>query len=231
MVQRELLDRPAGGAFWSSTTMRASAAARAAPQLGGIRRRGRGGGRCLCARPRGQAEARARPARHPAPDIDGFAVAERLSRAIRSCRSCSSRAATSSSYGPLIETSGAWLHLQVGALRRSAREAAGVTDESLRPSDDGADAAAGFALGTEHALRNARLTEQRNRALLDAIPDTILRYGRDGTYLDARLDADSPNSSPRKRSSAETSATSSRMSSLAPSSPASSARSQAEACR
>ena len=33
------------------------------------------------------------------------------------------------------------------------------------------------------------LAEQRNRALLDAIPDTILRYGRDGTYLDARPDA------------------------------------------
>ena len=65
-----------------------------------------------------------------------------------------------------------------------------MTDESLRPSDDVADAAAGSALGTEDALRNARLTEQRNRALLDAIPDTILRYGRDGTYLDARPDAD-----------------------------------------
>jgi PAS domain S-box-containing protein len=39
------------------------------------------------------------------------------------------------------------------------------------------------------ALETARLAEQRNRALLDAIPDTILRYGRDGTYLDARMDA------------------------------------------
>lgn len=51
-----------------------------------------------------------------------------------------------------------------------------MTDESLRPSVDG-------------AVRSARLAEQRNHALLDAIPDTILRYGRDGTYLDARPDA------------------------------------------
>ena len=42
---------------------------------------------------------------------------------------------------------------------------------------------------TSSARRKARLAEQRNRALLDAIPDTILRYGRDGTYLDARPDA------------------------------------------
>jgi PAS domain S-box-containing protein len=64
-----------------------------------------------------------------------------------------------------------------------------VTNESLRPSDDVADEAVGFELGYERALRDARLAEQRNRALLDAIPDTILRYGRDGTYLDARPDA------------------------------------------
>jgi signal transduction histidine kinase len=59
-----------------------------------------------------------------------------------------------------------------------------VTDESLRPSEDVADA--GF--GGEHSTRDAGLAEQRNRALLDAIPDTILRYSRDGTYLDARPD-------------------------------------------
>jgi PAS domain S-box-containing protein len=49
-----------------------------------------------------------------------------------------------------------------------------VTEESRPPSD---------------ALQDARLAEQRNRALLDAIPDNILRYARDGTYLDARPDA------------------------------------------
>ena len=63
-----------------------------------------------------------------------------------------------------------------------------MTGESLRPGDDVADA--GPALASEQASRNARLTEQRNRALLDAIPDTIVRYGRDGTYLDVRPDAD-----------------------------------------
>jgi PAS domain-containing protein len=57
-------------------------------------------------------------------------------------------------------------------------------NESLRPSEEVADAAAGFA------LRNLRLAERRNRALLDAIPDTILRYRRDGTYLDVRPDAE-----------------------------------------
>ena len=38
-------------------------------------------------------------------------------------------------------------------------------------------------------LEAESLAEQRNRALLDAIPDNILRYARDGTYLDARPDA------------------------------------------
>ena len=67
-----------------------------------------------------------------------------------------------------------------------------VHDRSLRLRPElleAVNAAAGFALANEHALRNAALAEQRNRALLDAIPDTILRYSRDGTYLDVRLDA------------------------------------------
>jgi PAS domain S-box-containing protein len=42
----------------------------------------------------------------------------------------------------------------------------------------------------EGLLQAASLAEQRNRALLDAIPDNILRYARDGTYLDARPDAE-----------------------------------------
>jgi signal transduction histidine kinase len=67
-----------------------------------------------------------------------------------------------------------------------------VHDRSLRLRPellDAVNAAAGFALANEHALQNARLAEQRNRALLDAIPDNILRYARDGTYLDARPDS------------------------------------------
>ncbi len=64
-----------------------------------------------------------------------------------------------------------------------------MTDESLRSGDDVADSAAGFAVGSAEAHRKGRLAEQRNLALLDAIPDTILRYARDGTYLDARPDA------------------------------------------
>ncbi len=63
-----------------------------------------------------------------------------------------------------------------------------MTAESLRPGDDAADEAAVLACGDEHGHRKARLAEQRNRALLDAIPDTIVRYGSDGTYLDARPD-------------------------------------------
>jgi signal transduction histidine kinase len=67
-----------------------------------------------------------------------------------------------------------------------------VHDRSLRLRPelfDAVNAAAGFALANERALRDVGLAEQRNRALLDAIPDTILRYGRDGTYLDVRPDA------------------------------------------
>jgi signal transduction histidine kinase len=43
--------------------------------------------------------------------------------------------------------------------------------------------------GLVNPLEAESLAEQRNRALLDAIPDNILRYARDGTYLDARPDA------------------------------------------
>ena len=44
--------------------------------------------------------------------------------------------------------------------------------------------------GLVNPLEAESLAEQRNRALLDAIPDNILRYARDGTYLDARADAE-----------------------------------------
>ncbi|HEY7603003.1 MAG TPA: PAS domain S-box protein, partial [Gaiellaceae bacterium] len=67
-----------------------------------------------------------------------------------------------------------------------------VHDRSLklrRELLDAVSAAAGFALANERALHDAQRAEQRNRALLDAIPDTIIRYGRDGTYLDVRPDA------------------------------------------
>ena len=67
-----------------------------------------------------------------------------------------------------------------------------VHDRSLRLRPellDAVNAAAGFALANEQALQDARRAELRNSALLDAIPDTILRYGRDGVYLDARPDA------------------------------------------
>ncbi len=68
-----------------------------------------------------------------------------------------------------------------------------VHDKSLRLRPellDAVNAAAGFALANEHALGIARLAELRTSALLDAIPDTILRYGRDGRYLDVRPDAE-----------------------------------------
>ena len=67
-----------------------------------------------------------------------------------------------------------------------------VHDRSLRLRPellDAVSAAAGFALANERALETAQLVEQRNRALLDAIPDTMLRVARDGTYLDIRPDA------------------------------------------
>jgi PAS domain S-box-containing protein len=66
-----------------------------------------------------------------------------------------------------------------------------VHDRSLRLRPellDAVGAAAGFALANEQALRAARLVEERNRALLDAIPDPMIRVARDGTYLDVRAD-------------------------------------------
>ncbi len=66
-----------------------------------------------------------------------------------------------------------------------------VHDRSLKLRQellDAVSAAAGFALANERALHTTQLVEQRNRALLDAIPDTMLRVARDGTYLDIRPD-------------------------------------------
>jgi PAS domain S-box-containing protein len=64
-----------------------------------------------------------------------------------------------------------------------------VHDRSLRLRPElleAVGAAAGFALANERALERARLVEARNRALLDAIPDLMIRAARDGTYLDVR---------------------------------------------
>src|SRR5207237_5999387 len=38
----------------------------------------------------------------------------------------------------------------------------------------------------EHRAEELRKSEARNRAFLDALPDTIFRISQDGTYLDAR---------------------------------------------
>jgi PAS domain S-box-containing protein len=62
-------------------------------------------------------------------------------------------------------------------------------DRSLRlrrESLDAVTAAAGFALANERALHAAALMEKRHRALIDAIPDVMMRVARDGTYLDVR---------------------------------------------
>jgi PAS domain S-box-containing protein len=64
-------------------------------------------------------------------------------------------------------------------------------DRSLRLRNDqleAVSAAAGFALANERALRAAELMEKRHRALIDAIPDAMVRVARDGTYLDVRAD-------------------------------------------
>ncbi len=53
-----------------------------------------------------------------------------------------------------------------------------VHDRSLRLRPellDAVTAAAGFALANERALDDVQLVEQRNRALLDAIPDPMIR--------------------------------------------------------
>jgi PAS domain S-box-containing protein len=57
----------------------------------------------------------------------------------------------------------------------------------LRPELlDAVNAAAGFALANERALGTAERAEGRTRALVDALPDLMIRVSRDGTYLDVR---------------------------------------------
>jgi signal transduction histidine kinase/PAS domain-containing protein len=66
-----------------------------------------------------------------------------------------------------------------------------VHDRSLRLRPellDAVNAAAGFALANERALATVQQVEARSRALLDAIPDVMIRSARDGTYLDIRAD-------------------------------------------
>jgi PAS domain S-box-containing protein len=53
---------------------------------------------------------------------------------------------------------------------------------------DAVSAAAGFALANERALHATELMEKRHRALIDAIPDAMVRVARDGTYLDVRAE-------------------------------------------
>jgi signal transduction histidine kinase len=75
------------------------------------------------------------------------------------------------------EAVGVLLHDRALALRWGLLEAVG--------------AAAGFALANERALEAVRKMENRNRVLMDAIPDMMLRLGRDGTYLDAHSENES----------------------------------------
>ena len=66
-----------------------------------------------------------------------------------------------------------------------------VHDRSLqmRPELlDAVNAAAGFALANERALGTVQRIEERNRALVDALPDLMIRVSRDGTYLDVRVE-------------------------------------------
>ena len=66
-----------------------------------------------------------------------------------------------------------------------------VHDRSLRLRRElleAVSAAAGFALANERALATVQRVEHRNRALLDAVPDPMMRVARDGTYLDVRAD-------------------------------------------
>lgn len=65
-----------------------------------------------------------------------------------------------------------------------------VHDRSLRLRPellDAVNAAAGFALANERALESVQRIEERNRALLEAIPDLMFRVSRDGTYLDVSV--------------------------------------------
>ena len=66
-----------------------------------------------------------------------------------------------------------------------------VHDRSLRLRPellDAVNAAAGFALANERALGTLERVEERNRALVDAVPDLMIRVSRDGTYLDVRVE-------------------------------------------
>jgi signal transduction histidine kinase len=59
----------------------------------------------------------------------------------------------------------------------------------LRPELlEAVNAAAGFALASERALETVRRVEDRDRALLDAIPDLMYRVSRDGICLDVRTE-------------------------------------------
>jgi PAS domain S-box-containing protein len=64
-------------------------------------------------------------------------------------------------------------------------------DAALRTDEpdllDDVVAAARVALEKDRTLRVLRATEQRSRALLDAIPDNMFRIRRDGSYLDANI--------------------------------------------
>jgi signal transduction histidine kinase len=66
-----------------------------------------------------------------------------------------------------------------------------VYDRSLQLQPellDAVNAAAGFALANERAVGTLQRVEERNRALLDAVPDLMIRVARDGTYLDIRVE-------------------------------------------
>jgi signal transduction histidine kinase len=80
-------------------------------------------------------------------------------------------------------------------MHRGERIGALVHDRSLRLRPellDSVSAAAGFALANERALATVQRVEARDRALLDAIPDLMLRMARDGTYLDIHADPSGP---------------------------------------
>jgi PAS domain S-box-containing protein len=71
------------------------------------------------------------------------------------------------------------------------RLAALVHDAALRRDQpellEDVVAAARVALEKDRSLRALRATQQRSRALLDAIPDNMFRIRRDGSYLDANI--------------------------------------------
>jgi PAS domain S-box-containing protein len=66
-----------------------------------------------------------------------------------------------------------------------------VHDASLRMRPElleAVSAAAGFAVSNEAALETVEHVEERNRALVDAMPDPMILVARDGTYLDVRAE-------------------------------------------